>query len=255
MNGAKKTVFLVDDHPVVLAGIAGQLESAPDFHVCAAVRTLAEALGELPRATPQVALLDFWLGDCCGLQLLPALHALNAGTPVLVYSASSAAQDVARAVRAGVAGYMVKAEFDELVPALRAVVAGKNYYSPSVAGIVASLTHGTGALADGAHRCSPQEAMVVHYLGEGKSPKEIAGLLEVHEQTVYRYCDRACKKLGLRDLRELIVYAALAACHKLYDMTGFAAAPYSARRESARLHSRRSDESVAGHRSPAARGG
>ena len=133
MNGPRIRAALVDDHPVVLAGLKSVLERAA-VDVVAAGTTGAEALRLVADHRPDVLVLDLHLPDMNGLQVLQRLRHLGYPVAVLVLTAARDETLMLTLLREGAQGYVLKDEALEVLPhAVRAVAQGETWLSPSVA--------------------------------------------------------------------------------------------------------------------------
>jgi DNA-binding NarL/FixJ family response regulator len=144
-----------------------------------------------------------------GLDLLPELRATQPDSPVLVMTMHAEEQFAERVLKAGGAGYIMKSELaDELVTAVRKVLAGHRYVSESLGERLAMRLSGRGAVESGSlHELSAREFEVLRMIAEGKSGKEIAGHLSLSYKTVSTYRTRLLEKLRLRTNHDLIQYA------------------------------------------------
>jgi DNA-binding NarL/FixJ family response regulator len=134
---SRVSVFLVDDHLLVRQGLALLLEQA-GFAIAGAAANAASTLAHPGLAAAQVVVLDLGLGPASGLELIPAL--CQRGLPVVVYSMHDEVTVVRRTLAAGAAAYVTKGEAaHSLVEAIRTVLAGRLYLSPSAAD--ALVTH------------------------------------------------------------------------------------------------------------------
>lgn len=196
-------VILVDDHPIVRAGVAAVL-AREEIDVCAEAESRAQASRALDRFSPELAVVDLSLGRDSGLDLIAELD--DRGIRVLVYSMHEDGEQIRRALAAGACGYVTKREMHQvLVDAVRAVAAGEEYLGPRAAAALASrLTgagrrHGHGDLDS----LSEREQQVYHLLGEGATISEIAAEMHISTRTAESYCARMMEKLDLSGMRPL----------------------------------------------------
>ncbi|HEX8925998.1 MAG TPA: response regulator transcription factor [Terriglobales bacterium] len=193
------SVLVVDDHPAVRKGLAVLLASE-GIQVCAEAGNRAEALTPLSKRRPDLAIVDLSLDGEDGLALIAELH--HRDVFVLVYSMHSDALHVQSAIVAGANGYVTKREFHSvLVQAIREVVAGRQFFSPSIAGALAeSLAQSPFASFE---KLSPHERQVYELLGQGADTFDIAIALDITNRTVESYYSRILIKLGLNGMHEL----------------------------------------------------
>lgn len=127
-------VLVVDDHQIVRMGVRQILEEEPDMEVTGEASNIAELLGQLAQDHWDVVLLDISLPDGSGLEVLKDIKISQPDARVLVLSMHSDGQYVMRALRDGADGYVTKgAAVDEVVQAIRKVLRGRKYVSPSLA--------------------------------------------------------------------------------------------------------------------------
>src|SRR4051794_21893252 len=136
-NGGVMTqirVALVDDHPVVLAGIAALLQSAPDICVVGSAANGADALALIEEHAPDLAVIDISLPDMSGVSLAQTILAKHPEIRIITLTVHESRAYVQSLLLAGVKGYVLKrAAADDLIRAVRAVAAGGVYLDPSVA--------------------------------------------------------------------------------------------------------------------------
>jgi DNA-binding NarL/FixJ family response regulator len=190
-------VALVDDHPVVTAGLETALRDIPDLDVVARGATAAEARQLLARDDIDVVLLDIRLPDGNGMQVL-AETVTEQRPAVLILSSFMTAQYVAAAVRFGAQGFLLKtAPLEELVAAIRHVAAGGSTFS------AAELRQARAGLVT----LTPREREVVRLVIEGRSNDEIAHQLGAARKTIEKHLLQLFERLGVASRTELAVRA------------------------------------------------
>ncbi|MEU4834876.1 response regulator transcription factor [Streptosporangium sp. NPDC023615] len=197
-------VLIADDEPLITAGIRAVLESAGDIEVVAVARDGREAVETAGRRHVDVALLDISMPVMDGL----AAAAELAGPRVVILTAFGDEENVRRAVRQGVSGFVLKTcAPEELVRAVRAAHAGQAYLSPAVARQVLDMAGsgdgrgpGDGRRGHDASRrlaaLTAREADVLALVAEGLSNAEAGRRLHMTEATVKTYMSRVLAKLG-----------------------------------------------------------
>ena len=206
--------LLVDDHEIVRRGLRQMLaEAFPDASFAEAGR-VPQARELITRQAWDLVLLDINLPDGSGLDLLGQVKQLCPGAAVLVLSAYPEEEFAVRAFKLGAAGYLTKASVaDEMIAAVREVLAGGRYVSAALAERLAAALGDTGVQA--AHEAlSPRELEVLRLVASGKTIKEIAAGLLLSEKTIATYRARVAEKLGLSSNVELTRYAMQ---HRLVD--------------------------------------
>ena len=208
--GTRKTVLIVDDHPVVREGIRVLLERAGEYAVIAEAATQAEALATLEDAVPDVALIDVALRGGDGLELTKMLQARFPRLPILIVSMHDEALYAERALAAGASGYVMKDVMsDTVVDAVRAVLRGDIFVSEHIVQhLVRSFARGGARqAASPVDALSDRELEVLRHIGEGMSTRMIAETLHLSVKTIETHRAHLKEKLGLADGNELLRYA------------------------------------------------
>ena len=188
-------LLLVDDHPVVRAGIRGMLAGQPDFAIVGEAADGASAARLAEAQRPDVVLLDLRMPGLDGVATLAALRARGLPCRVLVLTTYDTDADIVRAIAAGATGYLLKdAPREELYRAVRATARGEAVLAPSVA---ARLMH--GVRADGTEALSAREVEVLTLVARGASNQEIARALRISVATVKSHLIHIFGKLGVAD--------------------------------------------------------
>ena len=188
-------VLVVDDHPVVRAGVVGMLAGEDDVTVVGEASSGSEALVQLQASPADVVLMDLRMPGLDGAQTTARIVADSPTTRVLVLTTYEADADIFRAVEAGAAGYLLKdATRSELLDAIRSAAAGRTVLAPSVA--TRLLRHVREPAID---RLSPREVEVLRLVARGLSNSEIGRELYISETTVKTHLLRAFAKLGVSD--------------------------------------------------------
>ena len=205
-----RTVFIIDDHPIVRKGLVQLLEQEPDLVVCGEAADVREARLGLERTRPDVVILDLSLRDSDGLELIKEIRAKHGQLPVLVLSMHDETIYAERLLSAGANGYIMKqAAGDQLVVALRRVLAGGVYVSDRIGAsmierfAVARRKHAI----DPIERLSNREVQVLNLIGRGKSTREIAKDLSLSIKTIESHRQRIKKKLSLDSSPRLVQFA------------------------------------------------
>jgi DNA-binding NarL/FixJ family response regulator len=173
-------VLLVDDHPIVLDGIALNLEDAGDITVVGRASTAAHALLGVAQHRPDVLILDLELPDRTGLDVLRDAKRELPSLRVVIFSAYGGRERIAAALEGGADSYVLKGTSSaELLNAVRAVARGEHYLPNAIASEL------IGALREpGRERLTAREREIVKFLARGYANKEIAAELGISERTV-----------------------------------------------------------------------
>jgi len=199
-------VLVADDHPVVRRGVKQILADEPDMAVRGEARTAQETLELARNGDWDVVVLDITMPDRSGLEILKELKQERPRLPVLVLSMHSEDQFAVRILKAGGAGYLTKEAAPEaLAQAIRKVVGGGRYISPSFA---ESLAADLAAEDRPPHATlSDREYQVLRLIGSGNTVSQIAAQLRLSVKTVSTYRIRVLEKMRMTTNAELTHYA------------------------------------------------
>jgi DNA-binding NarL/FixJ family response regulator len=200
-------VLVVDDHAIVRRGIRELItEAFPDASVTEAVNA-DDAVCRLEPWPWHLVILDIAMPGRGGMDALAQIHGAHPETPVLILSAHAEEQYAIRALRAGAAGYLTKhSATEELVLAVRKVLAGDTYVSASLAGHLArGLRNANGRPLH--ETLSDREFQVFRLLAAGKAVTQIAVELSLSDKTISTYRARILDKLEMSSNAELVRYA------------------------------------------------
>ncbi|HXM63483.1 MAG TPA: response regulator transcription factor [Terriglobales bacterium] len=206
----KKTVFVVDDHPIVRQGLALLINREADLAVCGEAEEMHAALSAIQAAKPDILIVDISLNGPDGLELLKNIRITSPRLPVLVLSMHDESIYAERALRAGANGYIMKQEATEKVlVALRRILSGEIYVSDRIANNM--LRHYVRGANVSEHSSvsdlSDRELEVFRLIGEGQGTRQIADALHLSVKTVESYQAHIKEKLSLRSARELVQHA------------------------------------------------
>jgi DNA-binding NarL/FixJ family response regulator len=206
----KKRILLVDDHPFMRMGLAQLIDSQPDIAVCGQAGNPAEAHREVDRTAPDLVLTDITMPGRSGLDFIKDLRVRRSDQLILVVSMHDETIYAERALRAGARGYIMKeAGGERLLGAIRQVLAGETYVSPSLASkILGRLTaprpRGSSSPIE---KLTDREFEIFRLIGEGRSTREIAAQLHLSPKTVDVHRSHIKEKLELDDATALVRHA------------------------------------------------
>ena len=202
----KKTVFVVDDHPLLRQGLAMLINREPDLAVCGEAEEAHTAMKALAARRPDILIADISLNGPDGLDLLKNLRAYYPDLPVLILSMHDESIYAERALRAHANGYIMKQEATEKVlVAVRQILAGDIYLSDKLAKkLLHQYINGSSAARSELSILSDRELEVFRLIGEGHSTRQIAEDLHLSVKTVETYQAHIKEKLSLHSGRELV---------------------------------------------------
>jgi NarL family two-component system response regulator LiaR len=196
-------LLLVDDHAMVRAGLRTFLELQPDMAVVGEAGTAEQALALVPRLAPDIVLMDLVLPGMSGVAAARRLQTDHPDVKVVVLTSFSGHDSVLAAVRAGVAGYLLKDVGPaELADALRTVHAGGAPLHPQVAATVMQSVVETAR-----DPLTAREGEVLRLIARGLSNRLIARELALSEKTVKAHVSAVLAKLGVADRTQAALFA------------------------------------------------
>lgn len=197
-------IVLADDHVLFRKGVKRILKETPGLEVVGEASDGLELLQILPQTRPDIILLDISMPHLRGLEATREIKKLYPEIKVILLTMHRTKQFLHQGLEAGAEGFLLKEDADfELLQAIQAVRKGKKFISPLLTSELADLAV-SDPLVD---PLSPREKTIVQLLAEGKSPKEVAGLLYISIFTVRRHRDNIMRKLKIKKLPDLVRYA------------------------------------------------
>jgi DNA-binding NarL/FixJ family response regulator len=201
MTTPRIRVLCVDDHRIVLQGIALIIRREPDLEVIATTTTAREAIACFEQYRPDVTLMDLQLGAVSGLDAIRAIRRNAPAAKIIVLTMYQGDEDIYRALEAGAATYLLKdALSDDLVRIIREVNDGKHPITPDVEERLARR-HSAGIL-------TTREVQVIELIAKGMRNKEVASELGISEETAHVHIKNIFAKLSVND-RTAAVHVAI----------------------------------------------
>lgn len=204
-------ILLADDHGIVRRGLRSLLESQPGTVVVGEAADGLEVLRLCGDLAPDILILDIAMPKMNGIEVAARVQKLERPPRVIILSMHADESYIIRALASGARGYLLKDATDEdLLPAIRAVSAGKPFFSPAVTAVlmedyVRQLR--ARGLVDSYHLLTDREREVLQLLAEGRSNKEVATLLDVGLSTIETHRANLMQKLNLHNTAEIVLYA------------------------------------------------
>ncbi|HXW12892.1 MAG TPA: response regulator transcription factor [Terriglobia bacterium] len=200
-------ILIADDHAILRRGLIEILMRELKGAVCGEAENAQEALAQVQSHDWDLMILDVTMPGRSGVDLLADLQRLRPKLPVLVLSMHPEDQYGKRVLKAGASGYMNKDTApEELIKAIRRVLAGGRYVSPALAEVLA-LDLGRGASQPLHESLSNRELEVLRLIGSGKTVSQIGELLQLSVTTVSTYRARILEKMNMTTTAELMNYA------------------------------------------------
>jgi DNA-binding NarL/FixJ family response regulator len=197
-------VLIVDDHPVVRAGLQKLLDGDPSIEIIGEATTGMEALALADALRPDLILLDLRLPELDGISAIRRIREVSPTSRVLILSGFATEQDVHAAIQAGAVGYLLKDMCSpELGRAIHAAMQGEPALHATAQGhLMRHVTMPPSPLTT----LTPRERDVLKLIARGYSNREIAGLLHLTEGTVKGYVSAVLAKLGVADRTQAALY-------------------------------------------------
>lgn len=198
-------VILVDDHSMFRQGLHAVLE-AQDFDIVGEGSDGREAVRLARSLDPDVAILDVSMPLLNGIDAAREIHRLAPRTQVVLLTMYKEDAYVLEALRAGIRGYVLKAQAaSDLVAAIREVMRGSVYLSPGISEAVVNAYMSQSTPSP--EPLSTRERQVLQLVAEGKTTKQIAAILSLSVKTADSHCTRIMKKLDIHETASLVRYA------------------------------------------------
>jgi len=193
-------VLIVDDHPVVRAGLASLLRRQPGVKLSGAAHSGEEALELLKRSPADVILLDLRMPSINGIDLLNILGAEPSPPKSIILSSYELEEELYRAIKAGARGYLSKnAPREEIVAAIETVAGGGTYFPERLSKWMLER--------DNRSSLSAREIEILEMVSRGLTNKEIAGALQISHYTVRNHINHISAKLEVADRTEAATLA------------------------------------------------
>ena len=206
-------VVIVDDHTLFREGLKTLLQMEDDIEVVADAESAEDVVELVWQTRPDVLLLDIRMPQGNGLDAVPAVLRISAGTQVLVLTACDEKEEHVRAFKLGAKGVILKDSARQtLMQAIRTVCRGEMWMDPRMSGVLVEELARMGADGDtpsirSESGLTERELEIVRLVASGNKNKEVGALLAISERTVKTHLTNVFQKLGVRDRVGLVMYA------------------------------------------------
>jgi two-component system, NarL family, response regulator NreC len=209
MSGTQ--VLLADDHSIVRKGLRAILEGEQDISVVAEAANGREAVRLCEQFRPNIAIVDIGMPQLNGIDATAQIRKVSPATQIMILSMHTDETYILRALSCGAKAYVLKdAAEDEILPATRALLKGKSYFSAAIAKTLAEdyvrYLRQRG-LEDSYDLLTDREKQVLQMLAEGRANKEVANLLGLSVTTIETHRTNLMQKLDLHSTAEIVLYA------------------------------------------------
>ena len=199
-------LILIDDDCLVAGALKMILEAHPDIEVAATADDGREALDLYRRCMPDVLLMDIRMKDVDGLEAASQILAEYPDARILLLTTFQDDEYIIKALKIGARGYLLKQDYQNIVPALHAVCSGQTVFGGSIVSRIPELLGKKAPFDYEAYGLSARESDVLSLIAEGLSNREIASRLYLSEGTVRNYLTAILDKLGLRDRTQAAIF-------------------------------------------------
>jgi two-component system response regulator DevR len=194
-------VFLLDDHELVRRGVKDLLWAEDDMVVVGEATTAEEALEKIPQTQPDVAVLDVRLGEgsSSGVEVCRDIRSNHPEVACVMLTSFADDDALFASIMAGAAGYVLKQiRGAELISAIRRVAQGESLLDPAVTARVLERLRNPKPDDDPLAQLTPQERRILDLIAEGRTNRQIAGVMFLAEKTVKNYVSGVLAKLGMQ---------------------------------------------------------
>ena len=205
----KTTILLVDDHPVVIAGIKAIISEDSRYMIAGEATDGKRGITKAVSLKPDIVIMDLAMPGLNGFLAMNEIRKDLPHTKIMVLSMHREKQYVVRALRSGAAAYLLKeGAGEELLEAVRKVGKGQSYISPSIAGyLLEDYVFLAQGVSDPLERLTPREREVLILVTQGKTSPEIATFLYISAKTVKTHRANLMEKLEIHDTAGLVRFA------------------------------------------------
>ena len=200
-------IIIVDDDRLVALSLKTILEADPSITVTATGQDGSDAIALYRKYHPDILLMDIQMRSMSGLQAAEEIKKLDAEAKILFLTTFSDDEYIVKALQVGAKGYILKQDYEGIVPALHAVQGGQNVFGGEIVQKTVELIGGSEEAFDfAAYDVSEREQAVIEQVAQGLNNREIAEELCLSEGTVRNYISIVLEKLSLRDRTQLAVF-------------------------------------------------
>ncbi len=199
-------ILVVDDDRLVCASIKTILEIGEDITVVGVGHNGKEAIALYDRLQPDILLMDIRMAEMSGLEAAEAILNTHKQAKILFLTTFSDDEYIIKALKLGAKGYLIKQDFESILPSLRAVNIGQNVFGDDIIAKLPQLMDHRGATDFSGYNISDKELDIIKRVAEGLNNKEIAHELYLSEGTVRNTLTIILEKLSLRDRTQLAIF-------------------------------------------------
>lgn len=197
-------VLVVDDDRLVSSSLKTILEADSEIKVVGTLSSGAQAVAQYSQLQPDVLLMDIRMEGMTGLEAAQSILSADPDAKILFLTTFSDNEYIARALKIGAKGYILKQNFESIAPSIKTVCAGQRVFGDEIITKLPTM-HGAGS-GFGKFDLSDREVVLITQVADGLSNREIAEKLFLSEGTVRNYISTLLDKLNLRDRTQLAIF-------------------------------------------------
>ena len=199
-------VLIIDDDFFITTALKTILEADSEIQVCGSGKNGKEAVSLYDSLHPDILLMDIRMEEMDGLAASAEILARDPRANILLLTTFLDDEYIIRALKLGARGYLLKQNYNSIIPALKAVFSGQTVYGNEITAKLPNLLTGQKTFPWETYHIGPRELEVIALVAQGMSNKEIARSLYLSEGTVRNYLSAILDKLSLRDRTQLAVF-------------------------------------------------
>ena len=199
-------IIIVDDDKLVTASLKIILENDPNIHISAVGFSGQEAVSLYSVYQPDVLLMDIRMDKMTGIDAAKEILAQYPQAKILFLTTFSDDEYIIQALRIGAKGYILKQDFDSILPALKSVQIGQSVFGEDIVQKIPTFMNKSSELDYAQFGISDKEKAIIKKVADGLSNKEIAEQLYLSEGTVRNYLSNILEKLELRDRTQFAIF-------------------------------------------------
>ena len=199
-------VLIVDDDFFITTALKTILEADPEIRVCGLGKNGKEAISLYDSLHPDILLMDIRMEEMDGLAASKEILSQYPQARILLLTTFLDDEYIIQALKLGAKGYLLKQDYNSIIPALKAIYSGQTVYGSEITAKLPGLLTSQKSFPWEDYHIGPRELEVIDLVAQGLSNKEIAGKLYLSEGTVRNYLSAILEKLELRDRTQLAVF-------------------------------------------------
>lgn len=202
-------VLIIDDDKIICLALKTIIETVPDIEVVSIGHSYEDAIKKYKQYLPDVCLFDIRIGEKTGIDAMKTLKKDNPESKIIFLTTFLDDEYIKDSINFGGSGYILKDEFENIIPAIKSVYAGQKVFGKTVVESISKISKKSRTKDDFPHlpkSLSNREIDILKLIANGLNNKEIASKLYLSEGTVRNYISSLLEKLELRDRTQLAIY-------------------------------------------------